>query len=185
MIYYSQQAFHLFSYNNENFARVLYNVIRPREDRLHEGSITPELVRIVRERRSIRLTNVPDNEAALERMLSFAAEQGIEVAIVASPYLREQLMNIVNYKEWVAELERRAGDNAKVWDFAALFDEPRFFKDSVHLNTDGSLALLDAMLKSGVFERLETNATSPDRVRPVCILGCQAFCTVGYPEPRD
>jgi hypothetical protein len=168
-IYYSQQAFRLFTYNNENFARVLYNVFRPREDRLHEGSITPELVRIVRERRSIRLTNHPDNELALDGVLRFAREEGIDVAIVASPYLREQLHNIANYKDWLAALERHAGGNVKLWDYAALFDEPHLFKDSVHLNTQGTLALLDAMLNSGVFERVQTKGARSSRPQPAGI----------------
>jgi hypothetical protein len=159
--HWAGEVFHLFRYNTENLVRLLYGVVRTPEDRLYRGVITPELITIVNGRNESDLVDFPENHVALERIIEFARSQGVEVAVVSSPYLKEQLRKLVNYREWYDRLAALEGNGVRVWDYAALLDDSRFFKDSIHLNAEGSAALLDAMLKDGVFNVLRTSR--PDR----------------------
>jgi hypothetical protein len=160
--HYAAKVFHTFQYNNEMFLRAAYNVVKPPTDRLHEGTIHPALMEVLKNRGAYSLVNYPDNEPALTRLVKLAEQQGVQVAVVLSPYLPVQLGKIKNYDAWRAQVAKLVGSHARVLDYGGRVQDTAMFMDGVHLNGKGSERLLDMMVEDGVFRA----ATGTDAAEP-------------------
>lgn len=153
-LFYTMMVFNLFQYNNEMLWRILYHVWNPPFDRVHHGTMTPAFLEQIR-KRSVHLTNYVDNEAALRRMLDHAQERGVPVRIVITPYLKDQFAKFTNFESWKARVEQFARGQ-KIWDYSRSFDDPALFRDSVHMNTVGTMQLLEVMINDGFYEEVRS-----------------------------
>ncbi len=157
-LFYTMRVFNLFQYNNEMLWRIVYHVWNPPFDRVHRGTMTPALLEQIR-KRSVHLPNHADNDAALRRMLDYAQQRGVPVRIVIAPFLKDQFVKFTNFESWKAQVERLA-PGQKIWDYSRSFDDPALFRDSVHMNTEGTKQLLQVMIDDGFYGELRTGEGS-------------------------
>jgi hypothetical protein len=162
-LYYAMRVFKLFQYNNEMLWRILYHVWKPPLDRVHSGTMTPELLEEIRKRGEFHMTSYVDNESALRRMVDYARQRGIPLRIVVTPYLKDQYDKFTNFESWKARVEGLAGGQA-VWDYSHRFDSPALFRDSEHMNSAGTTRLLQAMVDDGFYDPLRSLTRSRDHV---------------------
>jgi hypothetical protein len=88
---------------------------------------------------------LPENLAALSRMVRELRGRGIEVRLILAPYRpRPRNMN-----EFASVVAQTAG--LPIWDYGSALSDPDSFADSIHLNEQGSRELLMKMKNDGVF----------------------------------
>lgn len=150
--HYAAEVFHAFNFNNEMFLRVLNQIHGASEDRLHFTAITPELLAVVRAEGKFPLTDYPDNEAALTRLLEYIRAKHIGLRVVITPYLPDHLANIENFAPWRAHLFDLGVRREEFFDYSTHFDRPDYFRDGVHMNTEGTKKLLGVMVDEGFYK---------------------------------
>ena len=70
--------------------------------------------------------------------------------LVASPYLPQYLERWPSYDLWLKSLQQHIGSDLKVHDYSQLLTHVSDFADAIHINKQGSLKLLNAMISDGV-----------------------------------
>lgn len=163
-LFYTMTVFNLFQYNNEMLWRILYHVWKPPFDRVHHGTMTPAFLEQIR-KRSVHLPSYADNEAALGRMLDYAQQRGIPVRIVITPYLKDQFAKFTNFESWRARVEQLTRGQ-KIWDYSQSFEDYALFRDSVHMNTAGTMRLLQVMISDGFYDELQFTPRKSAEPRP-------------------
>lgn len=136
-------AFHLLAYDSEFFLRALLYLRRNDQDWINRNVIPPELrAPHVRWR-----PNGPrENYEALARLVHMLRARGIEVKLVIAPYHRA---SGVDPSDLVRDLTQSV-PGARLWNYAEAIEDSRYFSDTVHMNLDGSEALLDMLCRDGV-----------------------------------
>ena len=152
-LYYTMTVFKLFQYNNEMLWRILYHVWKAPFDRMHSGTMTPQLLAEIRRRGDYHMTSFAENEAALRRMVDYARQRDIPMRIVVTPYLKEQFGKFTNFPTWKAKVEGLARGQ-RVWDYSHSFDNPALFRDSEHMNSAGTTRLLQVMVHDGFYDEV-------------------------------
>ena len=165
-LYYTMRAFKLFQYNNEMLWRLLYHVWKPPFDRVHSGTMTPELLAEIRKRGDYHMTSFVENEAALQRMVDYARQRDIPMRIVVTPYLEDQFSKFTNFAAWKTKVAGLA-HGQRVWDYSHRFASPALFRDSEHMNSAGTTRLLRVMVDDGFYDgvRSPSSTTHPALVR--------------------
>jgi hypothetical protein len=92
---------------------------------------------------------MPENLAALRRMIVVLQRRGIEVRLVLAPYCPMPS----NMGEFAIVVSQSTG--LPVWNYAGAMCDPEEFADTVHLNESGSRKLVAMMKRDGVFGMAE------------------------------
>lgn len=152
-IYVASQFLRLTHFNSGMFYRALYAHLRPRADRLHAASIGAAALRQLREEPQRALRAHPANLAALERIVALAADRGVRLELVVAPYLAifEDRRRLEAVQNWVEDVHVQLGTDVSIRDYSELLSEPRYFRDSVHLNAAGVRQFIDRLITDGVF----------------------------------
>jgi hypothetical protein len=149
--HYAAEVFHAFNFNNEMFLRVLNQIRSIPEDRVHFTSITPELLQVIRAEGRFPLVDYPDNEVALTRLLDYIRGQHIALRVVITPYLPDHLANLENFPVWRTHLFELGVRREDFFDYSDRFNRPDYFRDGVHMNTEGTKKLLGVMMDEGFY----------------------------------
>jgi hypothetical protein len=150
--FWAAEIFHSFSFNNEMFMRTLGQLRSAPGDRVHSTQVTPELMEVIRSRGRNPLVNFPDNEAALTRLLDYIRSKKIALRVVITPYLPVQMANLSNFAAWRDHLFELGVRRDELYDYSSRFDRPEYFRDGLHMNTDGIKRLLALMVADGVYK---------------------------------
>jgi hypothetical protein len=142
------RLFWLYPLNSEFFLEALHYMRRSDQDWILHDVIPPQLAA---ERSSGGIVQgFPEEVEALGRIVREMQQRGIEVRIVAAPYLAAP----VNAAQFIATIEQRTG--AHVWNYFGAPIDRDGFADGVHLNEQGSRKLLPLLVRDGVFGMTRT-----------------------------
>jgi hypothetical protein len=133
------RVFHLLPYNSEFFLRSLMYFRRDDQDWIERGVLSPRLLRSNVPR--YQPPPLPENAAALRRIVRSLRARGVDVRLVVAPYHRSSGLGADAVAASLGE---------RVWNYAEAIDDARCFADTVHLNVDGSEAFLRMLLRDGV-----------------------------------
>lgn len=135
-----RRFFHVLTYNNDTFWRLASECFRTPPRRSLQNVISDAEINLLRNTPSTAWPVIPENLAALSRMLAFAHSRGIAVYFFIAPMWPDYRANIRNFKQWKASLQN-ALPATHLLDFSELYDQNRsFFNDGNHLNQAGSVA---------------------------------------------
>ena len=152
-LYLAGKLFHSFAYNSEMLVRVLASVNRPQSSRLHPGVVSAELLANIEQRTPRAFENFPENEAALVRILEFARGEGIDVAVVSTPFLPAMQGKISNLDAWRTGVRELVG--VESWhDFTTSETAREHFNDGYHLNARGARELGARLIDSGLLSHV-------------------------------
>jgi hypothetical protein len=128
-------------YDSEIFLRALMYLRRSDQDWINHNVITPEL--LAAPRGAWNPHAVPENLAALDRLVRMLRKRGVQVHLVIAPYHRAAQIDV---EDLVTSVSR----NGRVWNYANAFAESRYFADRVDMNQEGSEVLLRMLQRDGV-----------------------------------
>jgi len=141
---------HLFVFNCELFLRTLYYLRRSDQDWVNRYRMSAALLEETRRMGPFELTAQEDALAALQRLVTFAHEQGIALRLTVTPYLCDYLEHATNYQAWLDRIERAAGE--RVWDAGCTDRDVTHFADRLHLNAEGAEAFAATLVRDGFFD---------------------------------
>jgi lysophospholipase L1-like esterase len=146
---------HLDRYNSELFLRTLFYTGKSDQAWINSGNIDPDFaINFVpsEEEQSQNLYPITgSNWKALQRLVVKCAAEGIELRLVASPYLPAFRNNLALYDSWVDTFHASLPEADLFYDYTQSLTDSEYFADTLHINRKGSRALLDAMIQDGVF----------------------------------
>ena len=146
------EASHVFQFNDEMFLRALYYYQQSDQTWINRYTINPALLQSIQLGRPEKLTALPENVAALRRIVNTAKIQHIGIRMVVGPYLPAYGSRLANLHGWAEEVERAVASDIPVWDYSTAVKDTTAFADRLHLNYQGSLVLLKELLRDGLFE---------------------------------
>lgn len=147
---------HLYRYNCELFLRSLYYLGRSDQGWINSGNIDPDFavsfIPTEKDQANELYPTTGTNWDALLRIIEKCNSEGIELRLVASPYLPAFRGNLKAYDQWVTTFTREIPSISKFYDFTKSLDSSEYYADVVHINRRGSQVLLRQMIDGGVFE---------------------------------
>ena len=152
------RASHLFAFNGETILRALYYEQRSDQDQVNRYHITPGLLEATRREPDFDQPAIPENLAALRRIVRLASDRGIPVRLVVTPYLPTHVAHARNWDAWLDRIHRAAGGAEPVWDYGRAITDSTQFADRVHLNIAGCAGFIDRMLRDGMFDTRTVSA---------------------------
>ena len=150
-VFYWSNVSHLYRYNSEIFFRVLYYLNKSDQSWVNRYKISPGLLQHVAESPDESMAMIPENINALKRIVDRATKLGIDVRLVVGPYLPAYVSKIPNLDIWVSKIQKLVGPDYPIWNFSTSIEYSDFFADRVHLNYEGSHALLVGLVKKDFF----------------------------------
>jgi hypothetical protein len=142
---------HLFRFNSEMFLRALYYQRGTDQNWINRYQINRALLNSTASDNSHELRTFPENLAALKRIVSRAQALGIHVRMVVGPYLPAYGKSISNLNQWVEDVGKEMTGSTPVRDYSSAITDVSAFADRMHLNYEGSRALLKRLISDGVF----------------------------------
>jgi hypothetical protein len=142
---------HLYRLNSEMFLRALYYQTSSDQTWINRYQINPALLRSAENGPSESVRALPQNLAAMKRIVATAQMRGIGVRMVVGPYLPAYGKHLTNLQQWVREIEEEMGIDIRVWDYSDAITDVSTFADRMHLNYEGSRALLRLFIRDGIF----------------------------------
>jgi len=146
----------VFRFNGEMFLRCLYYWGDSDQAWINSGEIDPEFASDYRpseeDQGNELYTTSGANWRALMAIIEVCREEGIEVRLIASPYLPNFRNNLLNYDQWVNRFKSELPSKTVFFDFTDSLESAESFADVVHINRAGSLILLEEMIEANVFE---------------------------------
>jgi hypothetical protein len=140
-----------YRYNALSTVHAFLHLERDDQSRSHEGVISPALIEDAGTAASQNASYdlLPENALALRSIVEACRQRGIPIRLVVAPFFPAYLRGhrLDDWKQRVREIA-----DEPLWDYSELLSEPRFFADRIHLNGDGSRALLERMLRDRLFE---------------------------------
>jgi hypothetical protein len=150
---------HLYQFNCELFQRVLFYLGKSDRAWINSGQIDSVFAAnyIPTQEEQDECLYLTDglNWKALQRIETVCYERGIELRLIASPYLPEFRQNLIHYDEWVSHFRAELQQPNDFYDFTNTLDSSDYYADVLHINRRGSDALLELMMASGVFSSTE------------------------------
>lgn len=144
------RVFHLYPLNSDFFVESLRCYRHSDQDWIMRTVISPEVV--ASPRRPWWVVPRPQNLEALQRIAAMARAKGIVLRVVLAPYHPSGMPRAINDVVATADRALRRGDPQQhVWNYVDALHEDRFFGDRVHMNHDGSRALLAQLVRDGFF----------------------------------
>jgi hypothetical protein len=160
---------HVFRSNGEMFLRILYYLNVPDQTWINRYQINSALAQSTRYARSETLAVIPENLAALKRIINTAQREGIGVRLVLGPYLPAYGERLVNLQDWIEEVGKGVKSDTPIWDYSTAIKDATAFADREHLNYRGSLILLKELVQDGLFtEPALTLPSTQSRRRDYC-----------------
>ena len=145
------KASHLFRFNSEMFLRALYYQTSSDQTWINRYQINRTLPNSAANGDSQKVLTFPENLAAMKRIVSLAQRLGISVRMVVGPYLPAYGKHLSNLGQWVDEVGKEIAVDIPVWDYSEAITDVSAFADRMHLNYEGSCALLKRLIRDGVF----------------------------------
>lgn len=153
--YYASQVASLYAYNSDMFLRSLYYLNETDQGWANRRRILPTLTASVESSPPMAKSwlRTPRNEqlAALKRILAYAAERNIKVALVMTPFLPQYRDKMQDFSSWMDILTEAIGNDVRIYDYSRVVADERHFQDRIHVNLDGANVLLDSMIEDGLF----------------------------------
>jgi hypothetical protein len=155
------KVFRLFPFNSEFFLRSLAYLRRDDQTWINPKKLTPRKLEAIRRSRSQKARTLPENLEAMERTIQFCEQEGIALAVVMSPMHPEMRGKRAGLADWIRETEDFcARGGVPFFDYSRTLDgSDSSFADGIHVNPEGSRALLERMMDDGLFE---ITRASPD-----------------------
>lgn len=143
----------LFSYNGEFFLRALYYLGRNDQDWVNGQTLTPGSLALLRSMEPAEMpAAIPENVAALDRMISLALELGIEVRLVMGPMHPAYREKLLNLEPWLQDVTARLGARLPIVDCTTYLDDDGDFADRAHTNRRGAIKLDERLFAEGFFD---------------------------------
>ncbi|HEV7428429.1 MAG TPA: hypothetical protein VGQ46_18890 [Thermoanaerobaculia bacterium] len=142
----------LLRFNSELFLRTLYYLRRSDQDWANwlamagdvpqSGAISPWALR-----------PLPENLAAMERMIRLLQSRNCQVRLLIGPYLPEYAAhsNLTEFAALIAGHAHRVDPKLAVWNYSAAIAGPSHYTDVIHLNGSGAKQLAAVMQRDGFF----------------------------------
>ncbi len=147
----------LYRYNCELFLRSLYYIGKTDQAWINSGNIDPEFASIYRPGARDQDKNVypvsGNNWEALLRIIEICDGIGVDLKLVASPYLPGLRDNLISYDMWRDRLISELPNTVMFHDYTQKIRDFRYFADPLHMNQRGSRELLKIMIEDQVFSR--------------------------------
>lgn len=140
------EVFHLLSFNSEFFFRALYYLRHSDQDSIPESTISADL--LATPMGPWTPVPIPENLAALDRMVRLLRQRGIIVRLIIAPYLGGEAVQTRYLSDVISNRV-----HLPVFDYAAQGGLPERFADRVHLNRRGATAFCERLAADGVFRR--------------------------------
>ncbi|UCF80267.1 MAG: hypothetical protein JSV08_07070 [Acidobacteriota bacterium] len=144
----------LSSFNSEFFIRSLAYLRRDDQTWINPKKLTPRKLEAIRRSRSQKARTLPENLEAMERTVQFCKREGIALAVVMTPMHPEMREKRTGLADWIRETEDIcARGGVPFFDYSRALDgSDSGFADGIHVNPEGSRALLERMMDDGLFE---------------------------------
>jgi len=147
---------HLYRYNCELFLRALYYIGKSDQAWINSGLIDPDFavnfIPSESEQSNNLYSTAGTNWDALQGIIEKCHTEGIELRIVASPYLPAFRDNLNHYESWVDAFRAALPAPELFYDYTQSLTDSAHFADTLHINRKGSRALLDVMIQDRVFD---------------------------------
>jgi hypothetical protein len=140
---------HLYCFNSEMYLRALYYLTKSDQNWINRYKISREIIDSINEVQPFDLPLPQTQLTTLQELLAVAHNHDITVKLVMSPYFPAYGARIKNMHTWVHMITKSSG--LPVLDYSQAVEDVNGFSDRLHLNPKGSLALLQQMVKDGVF----------------------------------
>jgi hypothetical protein len=146
---------HLYRYNCELFLRSLYYLGKSDQAWINSGNIDPDFavsfIPTEEDQADELYPTAGTNWDALQRVIKKCNSEGIELRLVASPYLPAFRNHLNDYEPWVNSFRSALTDPELFYDYSQGLSGSIYFADVLHINRKGSRALLDIMIQDGIF----------------------------------
>jgi hypothetical protein len=142
-----------FRYNSLSTVHALLHLERDDQSRAHEGVINPAL--IADSKAGAASANagpyelLPENAAALRAIVELCQQRGIPIRLIIAPFFPGYLQNRA-LPDWKRRVRDISGQ--PIWDYSDTLVSPELFADRIHLNGKGARAMLETLMRDGVFE---------------------------------
>jgi hypothetical protein len=140
---------HLYCFNSEMYLRTLYYLNKSDQNWINRYKISQDVIDSINEVEPFTLPLPETQLTTLQEILEVARNHNIVVKLVMSPYFPAYSERIENMQTWLGTVARTSG--LPVLDYSRAVTDANGFSDRLHLNPEGSLALLQQMMKNGVF----------------------------------
>jgi hypothetical protein len=146
---------HLYRFNSELFLRTLFYIGKSDQSWINSGNIDPAFALNFTPSEQDQSDNLYPtagaNWEALQRIIAECNTRNIELRLIASPYLPAFRNNLIHYESWVDIFQAALPSSELFADYTQALNESEHFADTLHINREGSRALLDSMIQDGVF----------------------------------
>jgi hypothetical protein len=154
------KIFRLFPVNSEFFLRSLaylpYLPYLRHDDQawINPKQLTPRKLEAIRRMPSRKARTLPENLEAMERTIRLCEREGIALAVAMTPMHPELRRKRTGLADWIRETKDLcAQGGVPFFDYSRVLDESDSgFADGIHVNPEGSRALLERMMDDGLFE---------------------------------
>lgn len=147
----------LYRYNCELFLRSLYYIGKSDQTWINSGNIDPEFASTYRPAAEDQAKNIypvsGNNWEALLRIIEMCEEIGVDLKLVASPYLPELRDNLNSYDMWRDRFTSELPNPDMFYDYTQKLRDFSYFADPLHMNRKGGSELLQIMIKDQVLTR--------------------------------
>jgi hypothetical protein len=140
---------HLYCFNSEMHLRALYYLNKSDQNWINRYTISQEIIDSIEAVEPFELELNEAQLATMQELLKVARQHSVAVKLVMSPYFPAYTERIQNLPDWLNKLEQATG--LDILDYSKAVTDTNGFSDRLHLNPEGSLALLKQMLNDGVF----------------------------------
>ncbi|MEA2339320.1 MAG: hypothetical protein QOE82_3327, partial [Thermoanaerobaculia bacterium] len=140
-------------FNSELFLRSLYYMRRSDQDWANWAAMSPGQVARLDARAVWTLKPLPENLAALERMIRLLESRHVEVRLLIGPYYPEYAAhsNLEAFAALIAGRTHRVDPKLAVWDYSSAVTGSSHYTDVIHLNGSGAKDLAALMQRDGFF----------------------------------
>lgn len=149
--YWASRLIHLYALNATMTLNALHKIVVPTSDLRLRGRISARELEIATAIGSSCYDFSIENEQALKRISQLTLERDIDLHLVVTPYLPGSRPALVSGLSWADHIRRLVGMDVPLWDYTKLSLSPKYFYDTVHLNSGGVTSLHERMAHDGVF----------------------------------
>ena len=147
----------LYRYNSELFLRSLYYIGKTDQKWINTGNIDSKYASAYRPADEDQVRNIypvsGNNWEALLRLIEICEEIGIDLKLVASPYLPGLRDNLSAYDIWRDRFMSKLPNPNMFHDYTDKLDDFSYFSDPLHINHKGASKFLQIMIVDQVFRQ--------------------------------
>ncbi len=160
---FPSKMFRLFPVNSEFFLRSLTYLRRDDQTWINPKQLTPRKLEAIRRSPVRKIRPLPENFEAMERTIQFCKREKIMFVVVMTPMHPEMRKKKPGLADMLREVKNIcAQGGVPFFDYSRVLDEnDSGFADGIHINPEGSRALLERMMEDGLFEITRASPDSP------------------------